>query len=60
VEKFVDFEIPEDILQEAGVPFTSDTKRKILGLNAATLYDLDVPKNSRLQSGEYAHLGSTS
>jgi uncharacterized protein len=59
VERFVDFEIPEDILQEAGVPFTTDTKRKILGLNAATLYNLDVPKNSRLQSGEYAHLGST-
>jgi predicted TIM-barrel fold metal-dependent hydrolase len=42
VEKFVDFQIPEDMQSELGV-LTTDMKRKILGLNIAALYDLDVP-----------------
>jgi len=41
VEKFVDFEIPEDLTEYA--PLTADVKRKILGLNAAALYDIEVP-----------------
>jgi predicted TIM-barrel fold metal-dependent hydrolase len=42
VEQFVDFQIPEDMQSELGV-LTTDIKKKILGLNAAALYDLDVP-----------------
>ncbi|MQY40193.1 hypothetical protein SRB17_82240 [Streptomyces sp. RB17] len=42
VERFVDFQIPEDMQGEYGV-LTPDVKRKILGLNAARLYDLKVP-----------------
>ena len=42
VEMFVDFQIPEDMQSEYGT-LTPDIKRKILGLNAANLYDLDVP-----------------
>jgi len=42
VEMFVDFQIPEDMQGEYGT-LTPDMKRKILGLNAANLYDLDVP-----------------
>jgi predicted TIM-barrel fold metal-dependent hydrolase len=42
VEKFVDFQIPEDMQSELGV-LTTDMKKKILGLNAAALYDLEVP-----------------
>jgi len=42
VEKFVDFQIPEDMQSEYGV-LTTDIKKKILGLNAARLYDIDVP-----------------
>jgi uncharacterized protein len=42
VEMFVDFQIPEDMQSEYGT-LTPDVKRKILGLNAANLYDLDVP-----------------
>jgi predicted TIM-barrel fold metal-dependent hydrolase len=42
VEKFVDFQIPEDMQSELGV-LTTDVKKKILGLNAAALYDLEVP-----------------
>ena len=42
IEKFVDFQIPEDMQSEYGV-LTPDVKRKILGLNAARLYDIPVP-----------------
>jgi uncharacterized protein len=42
VEQFVDFQIPDDMLGEYA-PITPDVKRKILGLNAAKLYDLEVP-----------------
>jgi hypothetical protein len=41
IEKFVDFQIPADLDEYA--PLTVDQKRKILGLNAAALYDLAVP-----------------
>jgi predicted TIM-barrel fold metal-dependent hydrolase len=46
VEKFVDFQIPEDMQGEYG-QLTTDVKRKILGLNAARLYDLKVPDELR-------------
>ena len=42
VEMFVDFQIPEDMQSEYGT-LTPEIKRKILGLNAANLYDIEVP-----------------
>lgn len=42
VEKFWAFELPEDIKQERGVDLTPEIKKKILGLNAARLYDIDI------------------
>ena len=42
VEQFVDFQIPEDMQSEYGT-LTPDIKRKILGLNAAKLYGIEVP-----------------
>ena len=42
VEKFWAFELPDDIKQERGVDLTPEVKKKILGLNAARLYDIDV------------------
>lgn len=42
VEKFWNYQIPEDIAQERGVQLTDEIKEKILGLNAAALYDIDV------------------
>lgn len=42
VEEFVDFQIPEDMQGEYGA-LTPDIKRKVLGLNAAQLYNLSVP-----------------
>ncbi len=49
VEKFVDFQIPADLPEYA--PLTTAQKKKILGLNAAALYDLDVPEELRLPAG---------
>ena len=42
VEKFWNYQIPDDIAQERGVQLTDEIKEKILGLNAAALYDIDV------------------
>jgi predicted TIM-barrel fold metal-dependent hydrolase len=53
VEQFVDFQIPADQTEYA--PITTAQKKKILGLNAAALYDLDVPEELRLPAG----VGST-
>ena len=43
VEMFVDFKYPEDPEFDDYAEITPDVKRKILGLNAAKLYDLEVP-----------------
>ena len=43
VEQFWAFQIPEDISAErSGVQLTDEIKEKILGLNAAKLYNIDV------------------
>lgn len=44
VEKFWAFELPEDIRSERGVDLNAEVKEKILGLNAAKLYGIDVAK----------------
>ena len=47
VEQFVDFQIPEDMQSEYGT-ITTDMKKKILGLNAANLYDIEVPEELQI------------
>ena len=42
VEKMMAFEIPEDLQAEFNVQMDMETRRKILGLNAARLYNIDV------------------
>ncbi len=42
VEKLWAFQIPEDIAAERGVQLTDEIKEKILGLNAAKLYNIDA------------------
>jgi predicted TIM-barrel fold metal-dependent hydrolase len=40
------FQIPEEMRRKYGYPeFTEEHKRKILGLNSARLYGIDVPRN---------------
>src|SRR3569833_3289651 len=46
IERFVDFQIPEDLPEYA--PLTVDQKKKILGLNAAAMYAIPVPAELRL------------
>jgi predicted TIM-barrel fold metal-dependent hydrolase len=47
IESFVDFQIPEDMSDYSEL--TPDIKRKVLGLNAAKLYDLEVPEELQLE-----------
>jgi len=42
IEQFMAFELPDDVKQEYGVDLTLETKRKILGENAARLYGIDI------------------
>ncbi|GLY66515.1 amidohydrolase family protein [Amycolatopsis taiwanensis] len=49
IEAFVDFQIPADLQAEYGV-LTTEIKKKILGLNAAKLYDLEVPPEAEVRA----------
>jgi predicted TIM-barrel fold metal-dependent hydrolase len=51
VEAFVDFEMPEDMVSEFG-ELTTDIKRKVLGVNAARLYDIQVPEEMDVEPAE--------
>jgi predicted TIM-barrel fold metal-dependent hydrolase len=51
VEEFVDFEMPEDMVSEFG-ELTTDIKRKVLGVNAARLYDIEVPEEMDVEPAE--------
>ena len=42
VEKFMNFELPNDIREEYGVELSLEIKRKVLGENAARLYGIDI------------------
>ena len=47
IDKFMAYQLPEDIQQEYGVDLTLETKRKILGENAARLYGIDIESRRR-------------
>ena len=46
IERFVDFQIPEELDEYA--PITTEQRKKILGLNAAKMYDIPVPNELQL------------
>lgn len=48
VEAFMAMEFSDELAQEAGTALTLDVKRKILGLNAARLYDMAVPPDMNI------------
>ena len=59
VEKFVDMQIPQDMQGEYGT-ISVNQKKKILGLNAARLYDLKVPGEYEIHDEpESVAVGST-
>lgn len=58
IDKFMAFEIPADVTKETGSVLSMETKIKILGLNAARIYGIDVEaQKKKIQAGGgYAHL----
>ena len=58
IDKFMEFEIPEEMTKETGSVLTLENKKKILGLNAARIYNVDIEaqKNKIGARGGYAHL----
>jgi predicted TIM-barrel fold metal-dependent hydrolase len=58
IDKFMAFEIPEEMTKETGSVLTLENKKKILGLNAARIYNVDIEtqKNKIGAAGGYAHL----
>ena len=59
IEKFMAFELPDNVRKETGVNLTLEAKKKILGLNAARLYGIDVEaQKARLASASGAELSA--
>lgn len=58
IDKFMAFEIPADVTKETGSVLSMETKIKILGLNAARIYGIDVEaQKKKIQAGGgYAYL----
>ena len=54
VERFMAYELPEQIQRDKGVNLTLEAKKKILGLNAARLYDIDVAAKKKTFAGGHA------
>ena len=61
IDKFMAYEIPEAESKETGSVLTLETKKKILGLNAARLYGVDVEaqKQKIRAAGGYDHLAAS-
>jgi len=52
IDKFMDFQMPDDLKAEFNVDLTPEVREKILGLNAAKLYNLDVTAHSGKIAGD--------
>jgi len=48
IEKFMAYQFDDETAHEAGTQLTLDVKRKILGLNMAKLYEIDVPQEMQI------------
>src|SRR5216684_7658907 len=57
IEKFMAFEMPEDLKQEYHVDLTFEIKRKILGENTARLYGIDIAAQTAKLSRDEIGLG---
>ncbi|MBJ7291632.1 amidohydrolase family protein, partial [Williamsia sp.] len=55
IEAFVDFQIPDDLGEYPQL--TTDQKKKILGLNAAAMYDIPVPAELQVASADETAVG---
>lgn len=52
IDKFMDFHLPEDIMQETGTELTLAVKKKILGENAARLYGINIEAQKAMLQGD--------
>lgn len=52
IDLFMEMEFPDDIAKETGVELTLDVKRKIMGLNAAKLYGINVAARRQALSND--------
>lgn len=52
IEKFMAYQMPDDLKQEYHADLTLEVKRKILGENAARLYGIDVKAQAAKLSGD--------
>jgi uncharacterized protein len=60
VEKFVDFDLPDQVAEETGVSLSVEAKQKILGLNAAKLYGIDpVEHGAKLRADQFGAKAAT-
>jgi len=58
IEKFMAFELPDEIKEEYDVDLTPEAKRKILGENAARLYGIDLEAHKQKLSQDEIGLKS--
>ena len=54
VDQFMAFELPDDVRRETGVNLSLQAKKKILGLNAAKLYNIDIEAVKARQSATHS------
>jgi predicted TIM-barrel fold metal-dependent hydrolase len=47
VEEFMNFELPADVATETGQSLTLEVRRKIMGENAARLYNINIAERSK-------------
>ena len=52
IDKFMSFQLPDDIREEFGVDLTPEVKRKIMGENTARLYGFDIEAHSAKLAGD--------
>jgi hypothetical protein len=55
VEAFVDFQIPDELGEYP--PITIEQKKKVLGLNAAKMYDIPVPAELQIPEADEPAVG---
>jgi predicted TIM-barrel fold metal-dependent hydrolase len=52
IDKFMSFQLPDDIREEFGVELTPAIKRKIMGENTARLYGIDIDAHRAKLAGD--------
>jgi predicted TIM-barrel fold metal-dependent hydrolase len=54
IDAFMAFELPDDVRKETGVDLSLTAKKKILGLNAARLYNVDIAAQKQILAATHS------